>query len=411
MMKRIAAVLLAMTLLCGLAGCGKSSSRPSDGAPHVPAPRAPSSAASSSEPEPNTSAGEGASLEAEDYLGSWSEDKVYSNKALGLSYALPEGWLYASEEELLDMMDMILDSDILSERGKMMTELGKNRVIYAMMTADAVTGNNIQLMFESMEGVIGGGSMDEKTYARILAAQQDQVLNLDNVSAIDTGDPYDAQLGGQDFLVLPIETTMSDDSKAIQWMYLRRVGERMGVITVTSMDGADAEAILSAFGPLNDVSGGSDTAPSHPGVPTAAGDIGRAFSTMFFDYTVAAAESPAEYDGYTPAEGNRLVLLRVTVKNDFGSTLPMYDTDFQLQWGEGDNDYAWAVDAFNSEMMPLEWELADGKTVTYDMLFEAPAGQSDFSLVYLEEYTDKDGNEKTGDFFSANFTLIEPSAA
>ncbi len=104
-------------------------------------------------------------------------------------------------------------------------------------------------------------------------------------------------------------------------------------------------------------------------------------------------------------------MLRVRVKNDFGSTLPMYDTDFQLQWGPGDYDYAWAVDAFNDEMMPLEWELADGREATYDMLFEAPAGQNDFSLVYLEEYTDADGNDQTGEFFSADFTLLAPAAA
>ena len=62
-------------------------------------------------------------------------------------------------------------------------------------------------------------------------------------------------------------------------------------------------------------------------------------------------------------------------------------------------------------MMPLEWELADGREATYDMLFEAPAGQNDFSLVYLEEYTDADGNDQTGEFFSADFTLPAPAAA
>lgn len=135
------------------------------------------------------------------------------------------------------------------------------------------------------------------------------------------------------------------------------------------------------------------------------GDIGHTFSTMFFDYTVVSAESTMEYDGYTPGNGNKLVVLSVKVKNDFGSTLPMYDTDFQLQWGEGEDDFAWAVDAFNNDMMPLEWELEDGKTATYDMLFEVPAGITEFSLCYLEEYTDRNGNEQRGDFYSANFAV------
>lgn len=135
------------------------------------------------------------------------------------------------------------------------------------------------------------------------------------------------------------------------------------------------------------------------------GDIGHTFSTMFFDYTVNSAESPAEYDGYTPADGNRLIVVNVSVKNDFGSTLPMYDTDFPLFWGDGGTDYSWAVDAFNDKMMPLEWELADKKTATYDMLFEVPEDKTEFSLSYLEEYTDRNGNDQTGEWYDAKFTV------
>ena len=136
------------------------------------------------------------------------------------------------------------------------------------------------------------------------------------------------------------------------------------------------------------------------------GDIGRTFSTMFFDYTVNSAESPAEYDGYTAGDGNKLIVVNVSVKNDFGSTLPMFDTDFVLFWGDGNNgEYSWAVDAFNDKMMPLEWELDNRETATYDMLFEAPADKTEFSLSYLEEYTDRDGNDQTGEWYDAMFTL------
>ena len=144
---------------------------------------------------------------------------------------------------------------------------------------------------------------------------------------------------------------------------------------------------------------------------TATGDIGRTLSTMFFDCTVVSAESPSEYYGYTAQSGNKLLVVSVKVKNDFGSTLPMYDTDFQIVWGWGDYDYAWAVDAFNDRMMPLEWEIVDGDEITWDMLFEVPAGQYDFSLVYLEEYTDANGDDQTGDLYSANFTLPAASSA
>lgn len=410
MMKRIIAVLLAAALLCGLAGCGKSAVRPADSTPRTPASSAP--AAPEPEPqepeEPAAMPNEETPLQSLDYFGAWSEEKVYSNEALGLSYTLPEGWLYASEEELLGMLDTVLDSDILSDRNKLSTELGKSRIIYAMVTRDPATGNNVQILFESLEGVVGASDIDEKAYADIVSAQQEQMFNESSGATVSIGDAYPAQLGGQDFLVLPVDIAMPD-LEAKEMMYLRRIDDRMAIITITVLDGEDAETLAggaSSFGPL-----GAGAGAGNSGAPTATGDIGRAFSTMFFDYTVVSAESPAEYDGYTPSEGNKLLVLRVKVKNDFGSTLPMYDTDFQLQWGEGDEDYAWAVDAFNDKMMPLEWELADKEEVTYDMLFEAPAAQNDFSLVYLEEYTDKDGNEKTGDFFSADFSLPTPDAA
>ena len=103
-------------------------------------------------------------------------------------------------------------------------------------------------------------------------------------------------------------------------------------------------------------------------------------------------------------------MVRVRVKNDFGSTLPMYNTDFPLFWGSGDYDYSWAVDAFTGDMMPLEWELADGEEAAWDMLFEVPSDRMDFSLSYLEEYTDRFGRERTGEWYDAQFTLLMPSA-
>ena len=139
------------------------------------------------------------------------------------------------------------------------------------------------------------------------------------------------------------------------------------------------------------------------------GGIGDTLSNMFFDYTVLEATSPAEYDGYTAAEGNRLIVCSVKVKNTFGETIPMYDSDFQLQWGDiggDDDDYTFSLDAFNDTMMPLEYELADGEEVTYDLVFEAPADVKDFGLVYLEDYyTGSESESGTGDFFSVNFTV------
>ena len=156
--------------------------------------------------------------------------------------------------------------------------------------------------------------------------------------------------------------------------------------------------------------GGAGRIPENTGTQTEGG-IGDTLSNMFFDYTVVEAASPAEYEGHTAAAGSRLIVCGVKVKNTFGDTLPMYDSDFQLQWGAiggDDNDYAFSLDAFSDAMMPLEYELADGEEATYDLVFEVPADVTDFSLVYLEEYYTGSGSSSesaTGEFFSVNFTV------
>lgn len=49
--------------------------------------------------------------------------------------------------------------------------------------------------------------------------------------------------------------------------------------------------------------------------------------------------------------------------------------------------------------------MADGAEETYDLLFEVPSDQSDYYLVYLEQYTDEDGNEGQGDLYTVHFTV------
>ena len=432
MMKRLTALFLALVLLCSLAGCVRQPvvRRPDDGRPgntgRPEPPRAPdgSDAQEPDAPEEPEDAGDaenaedaGGAVQTEDLLGFWEGD-IYSNRALGLSFTLPEDWVPASDEELLGMINIILDSDIVNDRGKMLAQFKKSSVIFGMVASEP-NGDFVQIMFESLENQIGKDMITEERYVEMMAAQWDILIESGGETR-DLGETYWTQLGGEDFLVLP-----ADVIEYKQWMYLRRVDDWMAAIVFTTYSDEDVETMTggaSAFAPLdeslygagsNGVSGGTGTSGSTgtSGVLTAAGDIGRTFDTMFFDYTVLSVENPAEYDGYTPEDGNQLIVVRVRVKNDFGSTLPMYDTDFPLFWGNGDSDFSWAVDAFNKNMMPLEWELANGEEAVYDMLFEAPADKTEFSLSYLEEYTDKAGRERTGEWYDAYFTLLRPSAA
>ena len=138
----------------------------------------------------------------------------------------------------------------------------------------------------------------------------------------------------------------------------------------------------------------------------AEGRIGDVMRTYFFDYTVNSAYTCKEFEGYTPAEGNKLLVAEITVKNTDRSTVTMYDTDFQIQWGDDDDDEAYDVpityygDAVSDDQLPEEYDLGVNEERTGLLVFEVPEDTRDYSISYLEQFS----NDTEGDVFFVFFT-------
>ena len=134
------------------------------------------------------------------------------------------------------------------------------------------------------------------------------------------------------------------------------------------------------------------------------GEIGTTFRTAFFEYSVDSVAYPSEYEGYTPAAGMQLLDVVITIKNTFGEELPMYNSDFQIQWhdlGNGEEDYGFCIEMDSSStIMPSEYGLAKGDSCTYHIIYEVPAEAKEFSVSYLEFFSDN----SEGDVF---FTYFE----
>ena len=146
------------------------------------------------------------------------------------------------------------------------------------------------------------------------------------------------------------------------------------------------------------------------------GNLGDTMHTYFFDYTVNSAYLCPEFEGYTPSqEGYTLLVADVTVKNTFNESIPMYDTDFQVQWNTEDGydvPITYYADAVSDQQLPTEYELAVDEERTGLLVFEVPADQKDFSISYLELFeseTSEEGDE--GDVFFVYFTAEAESDA
>lgn len=146
----------------------------------------------------------------------------------------------------------------------------------------------------------------------------------------------------------------------------------------------------------------------------AEGRIGDTMHTYWFNYTVNSAYTCGEFAGRSAAEGCRLLVVEITVKNTITSSVEMYDTDFQAQWGgSGEEDYRLPIttdpetyeelDPISGDQLPGTYSLGVNQERTGLLVYEVPAGERDFSISYLEAF--EEGDE--GDTFFVYFTPEE----
>ena len=168
----------------------------------------------------------------------------------------------------------------------------------------------------------------------------------------------------------------------------------------------------AACGNSNSVSGIVNKDVVTPTDGYAEGGIGDTMRTAWFDFTVNRAELKDSYGSVVPNDGETLLVVNVTLNNTFTEAIPMFDSDFQAQWGaDGDDDYRFPVTfddptMIEKGMLEAEYELGAGKTVTGDLVFSVPGGQSEYSLSFLEYYAPGEGEENgaEGDLFFVYFS-------
>ena len=151
------------------------------------------------------------------------------------------------------------------------------------------------------------------------------------------------------------------------------------------------------------------------------GRTGDTMETYFFDFTVNSAYLTSDYAGHTPAEGNVLLVADITVKNTFQQSIEMYDTDFQVQWDDGDDAYAYPittdmetyteVEPVGENQLPGTYPMAVDEERSGELVYEVPSGFTDFSIAYLEQFVDDSGEESTGETFFVYFTAEDQTGA
>lgn len=133
--------------------------------------------------------------------------------------------------------------------------------------------------------------------------------------------------------------------------------------------------------------------------------MGDTVSTLWFDYVVNSADPMDTYEGYTAAEGNKLVVVDLTMKNTFDESVPMFDTDFQLYWGEyGDDEWALPLEVYCEAQLPADYYLSIDETREGVLVYEVPSDIRDFTLAFLEVKDNGTEEGEEGDLYLTYFT-------
>lgn len=156
---------------------------------------------------------------------------------------------------------------------------------------------------------------------------------------------------------------------------------------------AAALVCLTACGSIPGMSSGESSDGKHY--------VGDKISTAFFDYTVTEAQSAAEYEGYTAAEGYKLVVTELTIHNTETYSMPMGQYDFMIAWGDGEEDFTYPMEQYCDKQYADEYEIGINKTVEGALVFEVPADQKDLALGFEEYYED----ESVGELYVTYFTV------
>lgn len=152
------------------------------------------------------------------------------------------------------------------------------------------------------------------------------------------------------------------------------------------------------------------------------GHVEDTFHTQFFDLKVDSVWKADTFGDLRASEGKDLVIVGITVNNVGYQSIDIRNKYFQLQWGDGDDDFSYPLAKMENGdsvyQFVEERELGISETYGGYLVYEVPEDYKDYWLVYQEAFSDGSvGNtyacfftpsqEETGDVAETNIDLEE----
>ncbi len=168
------------------------------------------------------------------------DGNVYINDYLGFQFTKPQSWVYSTDEEIADVLNMTAEN-LLNDNFK--EALEKNVAIYDMMVTDMFSGTNVSVSYENLAKSLATNI----TIEQYIEAVKEQLKSVSSMTVVFS-DKYDTvKLGNSDYTRAVCTTTAYGVSMK-QIYYLRKVGKYMAIIVVTARGNYSMTDIEAMFG-------------------------------------------------------------------------------------------------------------------------------------------------------------------
>lgn len=172
------------------------------------------------------------------------EENVYTNEYLGLRVALPEDWIFYTEEQIAMIYQLSVEmwedadaAELIASNGQIMD-----------MGAMCADGSSVNLILQENPAALDG-------FTDLLIFQLSEEVITTQMKAggmeVVYYDPMTAQISGEDHAVLHMVVKKDDVEIEEYQLWFRSGSDYMGILTFTLMGEEDLQDILNGVTTLN----------------------------------------------------------------------------------------------------------------------------------------------------------------
>lgn len=153
------------------------------------------------------------------------EGDVYKNETLDFEFVKPSSWVYSTDEEIAQAMDVGVE---LLGADKYKEALENSQSVFDMMVVDSLTATSVNVSYENLVK----SAMSNITEEQYIDATKEQFANISQAS-VTFSEEYETVTLGKTEFTRAIATTKMSGITMTQAFYVHKVGSYMGVVLVT----------------------------------------------------------------------------------------------------------------------------------------------------------------------------------